>query len=119
MIAAIRRPSVSQRRRSRAWRRNVEGYLFALPWFIGFFGPLLGPMIASLAISFSKYDIINPPQWVGLQNFSRLFSDPLFWTSLGDTAYYVVLSVPSSIALALALAMLLNQKVRGIGAFRT
>lgn len=105
--------------RSRAWRRNLEGYLFALPWFIGFFGLILGPMLASLAISFTTYDIVNPPRWAGLANFRRLFGDPLFWTSLGNTVYYVGFSVPSSIALAVALAMLLNRPLRGIGIFRT
>lgn len=104
---------------SRRTRRTIEGYLFALPWFIGFFGLLLGPMVASLFISFTKYDMVNFPHWVGLANFAQLFADHLFWVSLGDTAYYVMASVPSSILLALALAILLNQKVRGIGIYRT
>ncbi|MCL4541286.1 MAG: sugar ABC transporter permease, partial [Chloroflexi bacterium] len=104
---------------SRRTRRTIEGYLFALPWFIGFFGLLLGPMVASLLISFTSYDMVSFPRWVGLANFARLFTDHLFWVSLGDTAYYVAASVPSSILLALALAILLNQKVRGIGIYRT
>lgn len=104
---------------SRAARRNIEGYLFALPWFVGFFALLFGPIVASLFISFTKYDMVSAPQWRGLSNYRTLFGDHLFWTSLGMTAYYVAAQAPSSIALALALAILLNQRLRGIGIFRT
>lgn len=106
-------------RSSRAFRRNVEGYLFALPWFIGFFGLLLFPTLASLVVSFTKYDVVNPPSWAGLANYRTLFADPLFWASLGNTAYYVFIGVPLSIALGIALALLLNRKLPGIGVFRT
>jgi multiple sugar transport system permease protein len=78
------------------------------------------PMIASFFFSMTRYNVLTPPQWVGLQNFSTMFSnDPLYWTSVSNTAYYVFFSVPLGLMVGLILALLLNQKVKGIGFFRT
>jgi len=104
-----------------AHRRNLRsGYLFISPWLIGFFLFTAGPMLASIGISFSSWSMLSAPSWVGLANYERIFTeDPLFLRSLGNTAYYVLFSVPLTIVLALGLALLLNQRLPGIGIFRT
>lgn len=105
-------------RRLGTLRRNLEGYLIISPWLIGFLVFTLGPMVASLVLTFTKYDLISPPQWAGLGNFSRLFRDRLIPIVGYNTAYYVVASVVPRLVLALLMALLLDQKVRGIGFFR-
>jgi multiple sugar transport system permease protein len=91
-----------------------------LPWILGFLIFILGPFLASLYLSFTSYSILKPGRWVMLDNYVKAFTDDrLFWTVLGNTAYYVLGSVPLRIVLAFGLAMLLNQKVRGLAAWRT
>ena len=92
---------------------------FLLPWLIGFFIFLFGPIIASLYLSFTEYDIIREPVFVGLDNYILLFSDPIFWKSLSVTFSYAVIALPLSIVLGVALALLLNQKIAGLGIYRT
>ncbi len=94
-------------------RENVAGYLFLLPWLVGFFAVTLGPMLASLVLSFTDYSPLSTPHWVGLANFQELFTgDPRFLASIGVTLTYVLVSVPLSLAFALFVAVLLNQKLR-------
>jgi multiple sugar transport system permease protein len=96
------------------------GYGFILIWIIGFLAFELGPLISVFFYSLTSYDVFSPPKWVGLANYQRIFTnDPLFWTSLGNTAIIVMVAAPVRLALALAIALLLNQKIRGIGIFRT
>lgn len=98
----------------------TTGYLFIGPWLVGFLAFTLGPFLASFLFSFTKWPILQPPEWVGLHNYSRLFqSDPDFRIGLANTAFYVVFSVPGQLAIAFFVAMLLNQNVRGIPLFRT
>ena len=105
---------------SRLRRREAfEGYLFVLPGLLGLLIFMVGPIIAAVTFSFAEYDLIQPPRFVGVRNFARLFSDPLFAQSLKVTFMYVVLSVPLSTVVALALAMLLFQRVKGLAIFRT
>jgi len=108
-------------RRSRLGRQEmVEGYLFLLPWALGFLLFIAGPMVASLYLSFTKYDIARPPTFVGLANYRQAFgSDPRFWPSLGRTFYYALVVVPLGIVVSMLLAVLLNQKLRGTNIFRT
>jgi multiple sugar transport system permease protein len=81
---------------------------------------VLGPIVASIILSFTKYELFTPPQWVGLSNYKELlFQDPLFPKSLYNTFYYVIFSVPLGVVVSLLLAMLLNQKLVGITWFRT
>ncbi|MFD1673321.1 carbohydrate ABC transporter permease [Alicyclobacillus fodiniaquatilis] len=94
-------------------------WVFISPWVIGFLAFSGGPILISLFLSFTKYDVMSAPVFVGLKNFIDLFQDPLFYKSLGVTLYYTVLSVPFDIILALLLAVLLNQKVKGQALFRT
>jgi multiple sugar transport system permease protein len=102
-----------------ARREAAAGYLFVSPWIIGFVLLTLGPMLASLYFSFTEYNVVNPPKWIGTQNYTRLFSDPLFWQSLKVTLYFAVLSLPSGLVLGFMLAVLLNQKIPGVKLWRT
>jgi len=92
--------------------------LFASPWMTGFLVLTAGPILASLVYSFCRYDVLNPAEWIGLRNYTRLVADPLFWKSLLNTIY-MMLGVPLGMAIGLAIAMLLNLDVRGMKAYRT
>nr|WP_200870014.1 sugar ABC transporter permease [Cytobacillus firmus] len=108
------------RRLSRQTRENIFGYLFISPWIIGFLGLTLGPLLFSLFASFTDYNITSRMNFIGLDNFKRMFTiDDLFKTSLWNTLYYVLFSVPLTTAGAIFLSVLLNQKVKGMKFFRT
>jgi multiple sugar transport system permease protein len=95
------------------------GFLFICPWLIGFLLFTAGPMLASLWLSFQKYDL-HSMEFVGGENYRRLFvKDPLFWKSLENSILYAVGAVPLGLAGSLAIALLLNQPVRGVRLFRT
>ncbi|WP_430511439.1 carbohydrate ABC transporter permease [Pannonibacter phragmitetus] len=99
--------------------RNAPGYLFLSPWLLGFFLLALGPILVSLYLSFTKYDMVSDPRWVGLANYDYMFSrDRRFWKALEVTFNYVVLAVPARLAFALAVAMLLDKGLRTIGLYR-
>ncbi|MCD6289433.1 MAG: sugar ABC transporter permease [Anaerolineae bacterium] len=101
-------------------KEAILGYLFISPWLLGFLMFVLGPFIASFYLSFTTYSILQPGKWVGLQNYTRALSrEPLFWKSLGNTAYYVIGAVPLRIILGFILALLLNVQVRGLTLWRT
>lgn len=101
-------------------RNEHEAYLFILPWFIGFLGLVLGPMVSSFLLSFTSYDIVSPPKWVGWNNYVKLFSqDEHFLNSLRVTFIYSFASVPLRLVIALILALLLNLKIRGLAIYRT
>lgn len=109
------RPSVW----SRIWQNDAPGYLFLLPWFIGFFGLTIGPMITSFYLSFTNFDLLQAPQWVGANNYIRMFTaDPKFSASMRVTLFFVVFSVPLKLAFALAVAMLLNRGIKGLPMYR-
>lgn len=100
-------------------RGELQFYLFILPWLIGFIFFGGGPIIASAFLSFTNWSLLSSPQWIGWGNYQRLFQDPLFYVTLKNTLYYGVGSVLLSVAVSFMLALLLNQKVRGIAFFRT
>ena len=103
------------------WTRGPEfwGYVFISPWLLGFLLFTLGPMLISLYLSFCKYDL-HTLTWVGAKNYEVLLTrDPLFWKSLGNTALYVLFAVPLGLTGSLLIAILLNQKVKGMAWFRT
>jgi multiple sugar transport system permease protein len=116
-------PAKTRQRHKRAWREAFEFYLLVSPWLIGFLALTAGPMLYSLYLSFTEYDLFSPPQWVGFENFTYLFTSsyPLsvLWKSLAVTAYFTFLSVPVSIAGSLILSLLLNTKIRGLSLYRT
>ena len=107
-------PSAKRRLVSR-----YEGWLFIFPWVIGFVLLDLVPYLFALVISFTKWDVGHPPEFIGLRNFQGAFTDPLVGKSLWNTLYYTVLHVPGSTLIALAVAGLLNQKVKGLPVWRT
>lgn len=100
-------------------REAIDGYLFILPWIIGFILFVSGPMVGALFISFTSWDLFSDPEWIGLENYRELLEDDLVWTSLYNTAFYTFLSVPINLAVALMAAMLLNTNVKGQSFFRT
>ncbi|MCB9992794.1 MAG: sugar ABC transporter permease [Hyphomicrobiaceae bacterium] len=102
------------------FRNLLLGLAFISPWIIGFLGLTLYPALASLYYSFTDFKILQAPRWIGLDNFTAMFADPLFWKSLGNTFYLVLVGVPLSVLVALGISLLLNTKgLRGIGIFRT
>ena len=100
-------------------RDNAVAYFFLLPWLVGFFVLTLGPLLTSLYLSFTDFDLLTTPEWIGTANYVEMFTqDRRFRTSLGVTFNYVFFSVPLSLAFALLVAMLLNRDIRGIGLYR-
>ncbi|MCZ8178485.1 MAG: sugar ABC transporter permease [Rhizobium sp.] len=99
--------------------RNAPAYMFLLPWLLGFFLLALGPILASLYLSFTRYDMVGAPRWTGLSNYEYMFTrDRRFWKALEVTFHYVALSVPARLIMALAVAMLLDKGLRTIGLYR-
>jgi multiple sugar transport system permease protein len=101
------------------WGEMRDAYLFLLPWFIGFILFTVGPRLASLYISFTRWEIVTPSVWVGLDQYAKLFQDDRFYLSLYNTAYYVFVGVPAHLALALVAALGMNLTLPGIRIFRT
>lgn len=103
----------------RRGRPSLAGYLFAAPWLTGIALLTAGPILVSILYSFCRYDVLHPPQFVGLDNYRRLFADdPLFWKSLANTGF-MMLGVPMGMAGGLGIALLLNANVRGMQVYRT
>jgi multiple sugar transport system permease protein len=101
-------------------REALAGYLFLLPWLIGLLCFTAIPMLASAYFSFTRYDVVNAPEFTGLKNFQEIFTkDRLFWKSMGLTFRYAIIVVPLSLIGSLAAAMLLNQALKGTTFFRT
>ncbi len=100
------------------WRRTLEGYLFISPWIIGFAVFTAGALLGSFGISLTEWSIIGDRYWVGAGNYVKLVQDQFFWKSLQVTFLYL-LNVPMNLVLGLLLALLLNQKILGLGVFRT
>ncbi|MDY0908448.1 sugar ABC transporter permease [Microbacterium sp. CFBP9034] len=106
--------------KARARRETLAGYGFLIPWLIGFFGLTLIPMGYSLYLSFTRYNIFTAPQWIGLDNYIRMFTDdPAFMQSAQITLIYVLVGTPITLAAALGVAMLLNYRDAGAGFFRS
>lgn len=102
------------------WKKNRIAYLFLLPWFVGLFVFTIGPMITSFYYSLTKFDVMSPPQYIGLQNYKTMFTaDPRFITSLRVTVTYVFISVPVKLTFALLIAALMNRGLRGLALYRT
>ncbi|WP_449063291.1 carbohydrate ABC transporter permease [Planomonospora algeriensis] len=105
---------------NRSRREAVAAYTFLIPWFVGLFLITIGPIVASLYLSFTDYSLLEEAKWVGLDNYTKLFTeDPRFWASLKVTAIYVVVSVPLQLGFALALALLLDRGLRGLSFYRS
>jgi multiple sugar transport system permease protein len=101
-------------------KEAIAGWLFASPWIIGFLLFTVGPMLFSLYASFTRYNIIAAPRWIGLDNYRNLFfNDPLFIKSLENTFWMVLIRIPIVLVISLVLALLINQNYPGDKAFRT
>ncbi len=107
------RPNTSAR------RKTLMGYLFISPFILGFLLWFVAPTLTSVWMVFQDWNIMSPPRFVALENFSTIFGDDLFWQSLKVTAIYTLLSVPVGTLLSFSVALLMNTKVRGINIFRT
>ena len=101
-------------------RPHLVGWAFISPWLVSFSFLMVYPFIASFVLSFTRYQLIGTPKFIGFENIQRmLFEDPRVFSSLRVTFTYVLLTVPAGTAISILVAMLLNQKVRGIPFFRT
>ena len=99
---------------------TVVGYVFAMPFIIGFLGFVIIPMAVSFYFSFTKYNIRQPPVWIGLDNYIRMFtSDKRFYKSVWVTFKYVIIAVPLKLAFALVIAFILTKKSKLEGLFRS
>jgi multiple sugar transport system permease protein len=105
-------------RMSRATREALAAYGFLTPWLIGLLGLTLGPMIYSLYLSFTKYNLLSPPQWRGRANYEAMLHDPRFLQSVGVTLKYAVIAVPAILVVSLMLAVVLNQGIRFLPFYR-
>jgi len=97
----------------------IWGYIFLSPWILGMIFFTGGPIIASLILAFCRWDLITPPEFVGLDNFIKIMSDPKFWKSLYNTFYYTIFAVPLGIIGSIIVALLMNQKWRSVRLLRT
>lgn len=95
------------------------GVLFTLPWILGLLIFYAYPLIASIYYSFTSYSVLNPGEFVGLENYRTLMKDDLFWKSIANTLIFTAMSVPINIILGIFIALLLNVKIKGIGVYRT
>lgn len=119
ILLAIYLPERGIKYTLRQKKENAAAYRFLSPWLVGLAVFTLGPMVLSLIMSFLNWDMIRPAQWRGAQNYKEaFFEDPRFWISLKVTAVYTLLATPLGVILSLMLALLLNQKVKGIPLFR-
>jgi multiple sugar transport system permease protein len=98
---------------------NKTGFLFLLPWLIGILVFTVGPMLASLYLAFTDYNLLQPPKWAGIDNFVDMLGDARLWNSFRVTLVYVFVSVPLQLALALGVAMLLDRGMRGLSFYRS
>jgi multiple sugar transport system permease protein len=111
--------------RKKIWKENLGSYAFLVPWLLGFLGLTLYPMLYSLYLSFTKFNIRTPPEWIGLRNYLVMFvgtdslpKDERFLNSVMVTVKFVFISVPLKLVFALAVAMLMNKKLKLIGLYR-
>jgi multiple sugar transport system permease protein len=101
-------------------KEAISVYLFISPWLIGFIVFFVGPIIASFVLSFTQWNIVGTPEWIGLKNYQDIFtSDPRFVKAVQVTLTYAVIYLPLEVICGIGLAVLMNMKLRGIGIFRT
>jgi multiple sugar transport system permease protein len=119
-VAITELRALGTRNRGReAHRDNRAALLFLAPWIAGMLFLTLGPVIASFALSFTKYNLLQPPAWIGLDNFARMLTDARLHTSLRVTFTYVALAVPLQLIVAFLLALALDRGLRGLAFYRS
>jgi len=110
---------MKQRKMKQQQRDFINGLLFSSPWIIGFLAFSVYPLVSSLYYSFTQFNAVTTPQWVGLENFIDIFGDPLVWKSLGNTLFMAFVSTPINLLVALLLASIVSSNFRGKGVVRT
>ena len=100
-------------------RDNKAAYIFLLPWLVGLVVITVGPMLMSLYLSFTDYNLLQPPEWTGLDNFTRMLGDARLHNSLRVTFTYVLVGVPLQLAVALLIALVLDKGLRGLPFYRS
>lgn len=109
-----------RRRNGLARREARTGLLWVQAWFIGFIVFTIGPIIAAIYLSFTEWKGVGAPRWIGFGNYVELITDdPLFWKSLEVTGVFAIIYLPLNLVIGLAMAMLMNQRLRGVAVFRT
>ncbi|GCB52224.1 carbohydrate ABC transporter permease [Streptomyces sp. NL15-2K] len=117
--ARPKRPATAPKRRPKREREGAA-WVFLSPWVLGAIVLTLLPMAVSLYLSFTDYNLFDPPQWVGLRNYTQMFTeDPRYWRSVVTTVTYVVIAVPLQLALALVVALALKSMKRGKAFYRS
>jgi multiple sugar transport system permease protein len=119
--------AIQAKRVSGGWRERRPGlaqFLQALPFLaptiFGFFVFIAGPVVAALILSFTKWDLLTPPKWIGFENYRQMFFDlPLFWKTVANTFYYTILYIAPGVILPLVVAIFMNQKARAISIYRS
>jgi len=99
-------------------RQNAAGWLWISPWVVGFLAFMLVPLAMSLYYSFTEYPLLEPPVWIGVENYTRMFRDDVFLAALKKTAVFAAISIPLCTALSLVIAGLLNSRIRARGFFQ-
>jgi multiple sugar transport system permease protein len=101
-------------------REAIWFYIIVSPWIIGFLIFTVGPILCSIYLSLTSWDLFNAPKFIGFNNYVKLFTkDPIFWKAMGNTLYFALISIPLSMAASIAIAYLLNKPLRGMTFFRT
>ncbi|MBG6185640.1 multiple sugar transport system permease protein [Arthrobacter sp. CAN_A214] len=120
-LSDLKRVKGGGKRKLTAGEKKEEraGFLFLGPWIVGLVLITIGPMIASLYLSFTDYNLLQAPEWVGLENYARMLDDPRLMNSLKVTFLFVFISVPLQLAAALGLALVLDRGLRGMGLYRS
>jgi multiple sugar transport system permease protein len=120
-VSAVAAADPRARARRRAhWRRRGTVAALLAPWAIGFAAFFAYPLLANLYYSFTHYDLLSSPKWIGLRNYEYLFnSDPQIWTAVRNTLWLIAVMVPAQVLFALGVAMLLSRARRGVGVLRT
>lgn len=119
-VVAGAAPTQGSRRGSASdLRIRLAPYGFLVPWFVGFFALTVGPAISSLYLSFTDYDLVDAPYWIGIGNYARIArDDPRFWKAMQVTFTFVVLSIPLKLTFALTVAVALSKGLKGLSLFR-
>jgi multiple sugar transport system permease protein len=113
--SGVRRPFLRP-----AVREEITGWLFVSPWIIGFLLFTAGPMLFSLYTSFTQYNLLRAPEWIGAENYVNIFADdPFFWRALGNTFWMVLVKIPIVTVFSIGIALLLNLDLPGEKGFRT
>jgi multiple sugar transport system permease protein len=118
-VSKAKTPEERAARRKETGRDNKAGYLFLLPWMLGLVVITIGPLLASLYLSFTDYNLIQSPNWIGVENYVRMLGDVRLHNALKVTFIYVFVSTPLQLILALAVAMLLNEGMKGLPFYRS